>query len=223
MNREIIKQFDSLAIAEVAKALPRYADSRVERRYQSVSSKRIAAWLRFPRTRGDGLFECLHFARDYADDTGFLYSAEAYLNFFPELTFPPGPFGDYLKLHEILPTAFDGRGGVEPLGEYCGAGWYLLGRDLDSALQRLANVLKAFSTAAVPHLDALAKALLQDPVLVKAFELSKHVDPVAEDSRERIISSLRPLGETDRRGYPIGKIAGQLVWRRRGNKNWHQV
>jgi hypothetical protein len=194
--------------------------SRPESRYHSVSSKRIAAWLRFPRARGDGLFDCFHFARDYAENTGFLYSAEGYLSFFPELRFPPGPFGAHFALQDIIPGAY---GSERPIGEYWGAGWFLLGRSLNSAAQTLATVLEVFAVAAVPRLDEIAAALLQDPVLLKAIELAEQVDAAAADARDQIVSGLRALGDTDQRGYPIGKIAAQLVWRRRGNKNWYHV
>jgi len=216
----MIKQLDPVVCAKVVEALPSYADSQPERRYHTVSSKKVAAWLRFPRTREDGLFDCLHLARDYSDGTGFLYSAEGYLSFFPELPFPPGPFGDHFALHDIVPDAYRGEG---PLGEYWGAGWFLLGRDLDSATRRLAMVLESFAAAAIPRLNATASALLHDPVLRKAIETIEHIDASAEDSPDRMVSALRAFGDTDRRGYPIGKIAAQLVWRSRGNKSWYQV
>jgi hypothetical protein len=43
------------------------------------------------------------------------------------------------------------------------------------------------------------------------------------DSVDRMVSELRKFGEFDSRGYPAGKIIGQLVWKKRGNKNWHRV
>ena len=48
MNRAMIKQLDPVVCAKVVEALPSYADSQPERRYHTVSSKKVAAWLRFP-------------------------------------------------------------------------------------------------------------------------------------------------------------------------------
>ena len=218
----MIKQLDPLVIDKVVHHLPCYADSRVESRYHSASSKRIAAWLRFPRRRNDGLFDCLHFARDYVDGDGFLYSAEGYLSFFPELPYPPGPFGDYFVLQDALREA---HGGVEdsPVGEFWGGSWYLLGQDLKCAEKRLTIVLELFADVVLPLFDTTADALLHDPMLMKALEFVETADVEATDAKDRVVSELRTLGEKDQRGYPAGKIAGQLVLRKRGNKRWYAI
>lgn len=222
MNREKIKELDPLVIDMVARHLPCYVASRVQNRYHSATSKKIAAWLRFPRKREDGLYDCLHFARDYVDAEGFLYSAEGYLSFFQELPYPPGPFGAYCALQDVVPEAYSGSEDTL-LGDFRGSSWFLLGRDLDSARKRLSTVLDAFRHLVLPRLDTTAEALRHDPMLLRALELAETIDVSAEDAKDRLASELRACGENDRRGYPVGKIAGQLVWRKRGKKNWYQI